>query len=746
MTLTVLSVAYPFAPVGPDAIGGAEQVISRLDAALVDRGHRSLVLAAAGSVVSGTLIPFSPVPGELTDELRREARARYRAAIEQVLAACSIDLLHFHGVDFHEYLPATAVPILVTLHLPLEWYPAESLRCTRPNVHLHCVSASQQQSAPADARFLPEIENGVAVDDLAAHCSKRPFAVALGRVCPEKGFHLALDAAHRADVRLCLAGEVFPYATHVRYFQSEIVPRLDPRRVFLGPIGFRRKRRLLSAARCLLAPSLVAETSSLVAMEALACGTPVIAFSSGALADIVEHGRTGFLVRNEIEMAEAIDSAASLDPAECRRAARSRFALERMASQYLERYSQLVAKSAADAAAPRAQMAACPGLRCSESGTLEELVRLWPEWDELWARADQATPFQSPRWLVPWWRRFGNGDLVAIALRDGQRLVGLAPLAIARADGADARRVVRFLGQGLSDYLGPLFESEYAQTGAVALWEYLASISQRWDDCDFQQLRQGSPLLEALPPALSNAAPLGSCSDEVSVQDICPAVPLGASNGNRTGEALQQQLRRACDSQRRLGRRGELRIDRADAGLFDEIFDAFVRLHQARWNAASHPGVLADEAVAQFLREAAAGFLQVGLLRLDALRFRGRIVAVLYGIRCQQRAFYYLSGLDPALKGVSPGTILIGHAVEQALREGAEEFDFLRGQEPYKYAWGARDRPNFRRKVSRVGAPRANGIGLSVQLAPQAARDQAAVPRPCDPPLVSRGHPGRGES
>ena len=112
---------------------------------------------------------------------------------------------------------------------------------------------------------------------------------------------------------MLIGGEVFPYEAHRRYFATEIRPFLGPRAHFLGPVGWARKRRLLNAARCLLAPSLVAETSSLVAMEAIACGTPVIAFPDGALADIVEPGVTGYLVGDAHEMARAIGAADGLD-------------------------------------------------------------------------------------------------------------------------------------------------------------------------------------------------------------------------------------------------------------------------------------------------------------------------------------------------------------------------------------------------------------------------------------------------
>jgi glycosyltransferase involved in cell wall biosynthesis len=344
--LTVLSVAYPLAPVSVDAVGGAEQVLARLDLALARAGHRSVVVACAGSEVAGTLVPTPRRDGPLDQAARAAAHAAHRRAIEDALRCWPVDLVHLHGIDFHAYLPPPGVPALATLHLPLAWYPEQALRPQRPLTWLHAVSAAQRRDGPADLDLLPDIPNGVNVDRLAARHARRGFALALGRICPEKGIHLALDAAKRAGVSLLLAGEVFRYAEHEAYFEREIAPRLDRRRRFLGPVGFARKRRLLTAARCLLVPSLVAETGSLVAMEALACGTPVVAFPSGALADVVEHGVTGFLVRDAQEMAEAIAAAGALDPEACRAAARARFSADRMAERYLALYRDLAGRQA----------------------------------------------------------------------------------------------------------------------------------------------------------------------------------------------------------------------------------------------------------------------------------------------------------------------------------------------------------------------------------------------------------------
>jgi glycosyltransferase involved in cell wall biosynthesis len=273
---------------------------------------------------------------------------RFRDLIGRATERQRFDLVHMHSLDFHQYLPPEGPPVLVTLHLPPDWYPPDIFRPRRPKTWLQCVSASQLRKCPPSAALLPYIENGVAIDRYTTCVRKREFAVAVGRICPEKGFHLALDAAAEAGVPLIVAGKIFNYREHDEYFRNEMLPRMDGgSRRFIGPIGLPRKRRLLAAARCLLIPSLVPETSSLVAMEALACGTPVIAFRAGALPEIVEHGRTGFIVDNPREMAQAIRRAGEIQPSVCRAAARERFSADRMIGQYMSLYHRLARIGAA---------------------------------------------------------------------------------------------------------------------------------------------------------------------------------------------------------------------------------------------------------------------------------------------------------------------------------------------------------------------------------------------------------------
>jgi glycosyltransferase involved in cell wall biosynthesis len=339
--LTVLSVAYPLAPVRDDTAGGAEQVLLQLDRAIVAAGHRSIVIAAHGSAAAGELIETPRLASPFDKSVRAAAQKKTATAIETARRRHPIDLVHLHGIDFNAYMPRAGVPVLVTLHLPLAWYPPRALTPERPQTWLHCVSNTQACAAPASFPPMPVIENGVDVDAFLTPVRRRNFVLFLGRICPEKGVHLAIEAAARACVPLLIAGAVFPYKEHTDYFAGEIAPRLNRACRFIGAVGPRQKRRLLAAARALLVPSLAEETGSLAAREALAAGTPVIAFRRGALRDVVKHGRTGFLVGTVEDMAARIADAHTISPDQCRTEARKRFSLAGMTDKYLSMYESL---------------------------------------------------------------------------------------------------------------------------------------------------------------------------------------------------------------------------------------------------------------------------------------------------------------------------------------------------------------------------------------------------------------------
>src|SRR6266550_904751 len=315
MGLTVLSVSYPLAQVSPGTAGGAEQVLATLDESVVRAGHRSLVLAPAGSRCFGLLIPGPAVPGVLDLQMQERVRHSYRETLQKVLARFAVDVVHLHGLDFLDYLPPAGVPVVLTLHLPPSWYPEDALRLDRPETYLVCVSQSQARECPPHARIEQVIENGVSLERFHPEKKKGKYALAMGRICPEKGIHLALDAASAAGLPLFLAGTAFGYRSHQSYFEDAIRPRLRDGHRFLG------------------------------AMEALACDTPVVAFRVGALCDLIEDGRTGFLVDTVTDLPDAMRASQKLDPAACRREAELRFSFEIMQTKYMDLYRKAAAKS-----------------------------------------------------------------------------------------------------------------------------------------------------------------------------------------------------------------------------------------------------------------------------------------------------------------------------------------------------------------------------------------------------------------
>jgi glycosyltransferase involved in cell wall biosynthesis len=344
MTLTVLSVAFCLTVVGPGSVGGAEQILLQIDGGLVRRGHRSIVVASPESKVVGTLVPTRSFSGPVSHQTWFAAHDATRKAISLALARYPVDLVHMHGNYFTDLLPAGDVPVLITLHLPLSWYKPQSLSISRPNTFFHCVSRSQRESFPANISFLPDIENGVSAELLSEgpRTRRRDFVAMLGRICPEKAFHLGLRAARKAHRPALLAGRVFPFREHESYFAEEIRPELDFNCRYIGPVGPRGRKRLLSSARCVVVPSVVPETSSLVAREAIASGTPVVAFSKGALPEIIQHGKTGFLVQHESELPDAIAGCGSLDPEYCRQAAHRLFTAETMVDRYIATYHHIL--------------------------------------------------------------------------------------------------------------------------------------------------------------------------------------------------------------------------------------------------------------------------------------------------------------------------------------------------------------------------------------------------------------------
>lgn len=300
------------------------------------------------------------------------------------------------------------------------------------------------------------------------------------------------------------------------------------------------------------------------------------------------------------------------------------------------------------------------------------LQSLAKDWRNLWQRVPGASPFQSPDWLLPWWQVFGTPHPVVAVLHAGGRLRGILPLYILEENGS---RKLLPMGVGLSDYCDALLESAMPADAAGCMLNAAlrrggqlgAGVCDLMDVPPDAVLRQGVPGLawyDTVPCPVLVAPPDATAAEA--------AVPPG-------------QRRKLRMNRHRAQRAGGWRVQFAGP---TELLPALLELHARRWNAI-------DPAAIDFHHLAAPRLLSAGLLRLASLHVGGRFAACCYALADhRERLMFYMIGFDSALAAVSPGTLLIAAMIDAAITEGRREIHFLRGNEPYKYAWGAQDRPN----------------------------------------------------
>lgn len=318
-----------------------------------------------------------------------------------------------------------------------------------------------------------------------------------------------------------------------------------------------------------------------------------------------------------------------------------------------------------------------------------DLLRLEPAWWDLYRRTPSATPFQSPAWLIPWWCGFRPGRLLTVAVRAGDgRLVGLAPAYI--EDGAGGRRLLP-LGIGASDHLDILLDPA-AAGAAAALAAGVAAERAAFAVWELEDLAPDAAAWRLPVPA--------GARETVADQVACPVLPLPPGAGSLADLCPTVKRRKISLARNRSARRGGFEsLDATDAAGATALFERLVALHAARWESQGEPGVLAEEAVRDFHRAAVPRLAAAGLVRFHAVRLAGGTAAVLYALRDRHRVYAYLSGFDPAFRFESPGVSVMAAALDGARRDGARSFHFLRGQEPYKYEWGAVDIWNRRRSL-----------------------------------------------
>jgi glycosyltransferase involved in cell wall biosynthesis len=323
--------------------GGAEQMLWTLEREMARRGYRTAVAACEGSQVSGDLIATGEAPTAV-DEFDARAKQHSQSVI-RAIEEQEFDVVHDESGFFWQHAGTLDLPVLATLHLPRTFYDQKLFQSLPENVSFNCVSRSQARTFDDFPQMFGVVPNGIALERFRFEPNKSDYVFWLGRICPEKAPHLAIDAAERAGVRLVMAGQVYPFSWHQEYFEREVRPRLERaqgRIRWIEKPSFAEKMELLAEARALLLPTLAPETSSLVVMEAMACGTPVIAFPNGALLEIVRNNVSGYLVTDVSQMAHAIGDLDRLWPEDARAVAEENFSARTMANGYEALYERIM--------------------------------------------------------------------------------------------------------------------------------------------------------------------------------------------------------------------------------------------------------------------------------------------------------------------------------------------------------------------------------------------------------------------
>ena len=341
-------------------------------------------------------------------------------------------------------------------------------------------------------------------------------------------------------------------------------------------------------------------------------------------------------------------------------------------------------------------------LRASVVRDLAGLTGLEAEWRALASLCPTATVFQTWEWNVSWWHHFrrvpGRGLRVLLLRAPDGTLVGLAPLMTSFWYATPLRRL-SFLGTGTSDYLDVLAAPGWEDAVAEGFYGYLEN-SRGWQIADFQQLREGG-FLRDRPPAegsrlVSQDAPGEPCP-YLALPPAWEMLLQGLGKKTRTNIGYYDRALAKVYEVDVGFVRDEADVDAALARLFE--------LHQRRWNQRWLPGAFAGRRVQAFHREAARRLLAQGWLRLFHLRLDGLTQASLYCFAYGDRLCYYQGGFEPTLARLSLGTVLTGRAMQSAITEDRQVFDFLRGDEPYKAKWTGLARVNARRLITRPGTP-----------------------------------------
>ena len=349
--MRIAQVAPLVESVPPPGYGGTERVVSYLTEELVKEGHDVTLFASGDSRTSAELVACSPRSLRL-DEAVEDPFAHQVVQMEAVAAAADrFDVIHWHIDYFHFPLSRRlGVPHVTTLHGRLDLPDLQPIYDEFPDMPLVSISDDQRTPLP-QAKWAATVYHGMPLDELLPHEEPAGYLAFLGRISPEKRADRAIEVARRARMPLRIAAKVDD--ADREYFEEEIEPLLEQDHVdFIGEIGPEEKNEFLGRAKALLFPIDWNEPFGLAMIEAMACATPVIAYRSGSVPEVIDEGVTGFVVDDIDSATAAVGRLDELDRAGVRAGFERRFDVARMARDYLRVYEGLIADATPPTSAP----------------------------------------------------------------------------------------------------------------------------------------------------------------------------------------------------------------------------------------------------------------------------------------------------------------------------------------------------------------------------------------------------------
>lgn len=323
----------------PVAYGGTELIVSLLTEEYVKRGHDVTLFASGDSITRAKLV--SVCSYHLRDSDRDKGILNTLNAVTCLEKAHEFDIIHNNTLlEGMSIAGLVKTPMLTTLHGNLngDW----RLLFAHYKGWYNTISRSAKSLLPDKEHFAGIIYNAIDVKAFPFNGSRsESYLLFLSRISHEKGPHLAIEVAKKLGIRLIIAGNVD--TVDERYFRDEILPKVDGDLIkYVGEVDFNKKIELMAGAYCLLAPITWPEPFGLFMVEAMACGTPVIALNNGSAPEVVKDGETGFVVNTLIEMADAVEKTRNIDRALCRKHVELKFDAPRMVDDYLKTYERIL--------------------------------------------------------------------------------------------------------------------------------------------------------------------------------------------------------------------------------------------------------------------------------------------------------------------------------------------------------------------------------------------------------------------